>query len=161
MYKVGDRIIYGAQGVCEITDIKESDLTSVLREYYIISPVGNDKSVIYVPIDNEKLTSKMRKIPSKKEFKLIIEHAKKELLSWDASYIDRNEYFSSIISDGEISKMISLYCTLDSKLQELSELGKGLKKSDERIYKECSRILSREISFIMDTDIEQALCVLK
>ena len=161
MYKVGERVIYGAQGVCEITDIKESNLTSVLREYYIISPVGNDKSVIYVPIDNEKLTSRMRKIPSKTELKSIIKASKKELLKWDASYIDRNEYFSSIVSDGEISKMLSLYFTLNSKLQEMSAIGKGLKKSDERIYKECSRILARELSYIMDTDIDQALDVLQ
>ena len=161
MYKVGDRIIYGTQGICEITDIKESKMTSVLREYYILSPVGNDKSVIYVPIDNEKLTSKMREIPSQSELLIIIENARKELLLWDSSYIARSEFFSSILSDGEMSRVISLYLTLKSKSKEMSALGKGLRNSDERIFRECSRILAREISYIMDIHIDEALDILK
>ena len=160
MFKIGDRVVYGAQGVCEITDIKEENLTSVLREYYIISPVDNEKSVIYVPVDNEKLTSRMKIIPTKSELEKILGDAKKVELEWKENYLERSEYFQSLINCGEISCMTALFYTLYRKASELNESGKGLKKSDERIYKECTRILGRTVANIMGTDIDAAVQIL-
>ena len=161
MFKIGDSIVYGAQGVWKITDIKEENFTSVMRVYYIITPADNDKSVIYVPVDNEKLTSRMKSIPTKSELKKILIDAKHEELMWNENYLERSEYFQSLINGGEILLISALFYTLLRKSDELKESGKSLKKSDERIYKECTRTLSKTVAYIFGTDIEKALEILK
>lgn len=156
MFKVNDRIAYSSVGVCEITDITENDLTSVMRKYYVIIPLNDNKSLIYVPVDNEKLTGRMRKLPTKSELKKLMSQSKKESLDWIENSIERNEYFQSVVNDGDILCTMQLFYTLCKKENELSKLGKSLKKSDERIYKECIKILCGEMSCIMDIDLEKS-----
>ena len=122
MFRVSDKIIYGSQGVCEIINIKEDNLTSYMREYYVISPIDNDKSLIYVPVDNEKLTSRMKKIPDKSELKKILSDAKKDELIWKENYLERSEYFQSLISSGELSHISTLFYTLLKKSKELEDI---------------------------------------
>ncbi|MBR2714935.1 MAG: CarD family transcriptional regulator, partial [Ruminococcus sp.] len=63
MFAVGDTVIYGSVGVCKISDITENKLTGVVRKYYVLKQIDSYESVIYVPVDNEKLTSRMRCVP--------------------------------------------------------------------------------------------------
>ena len=38
MYKVGDVFVYGSNGACQITDIKEEKFARETKVYYILSP---------------------------------------------------------------------------------------------------------------------------
>jgi RNA polymerase-interacting CarD/CdnL/TRCF family regulator len=61
MHKIGDKIIYGANGVMTIVDIREESVGDVSRSYYVLLPAtGRASSLTFVPTDNEKLTSAMR-----------------------------------------------------------------------------------------------------
>lgn len=160
MFSVDDRIIYGATGVCKITDIVENELTGVVREYYVLKPVDTDKSVIYVPVDNEKLTSRMREVPSQKELKSMLNKAKGEQLPWIENNLERNEHFHSILNDGDVQRIVVLFRTLHSRSLELSSRGKHLQKADERIYKDCSKLLCSEFSSILNLPQSDVLSVI-
>lgn len=62
MFEIGEYIIYGSTGVCEIVDITTMNIEGIPKdkEYYILHPFGKKGSKIYTPVDNEKTT--MRKI---------------------------------------------------------------------------------------------------
>ena len=60
MHKIGDKIIYGANGVMTIVDIREESVGDVSRSYYVLIPTnGRASSFTFVPMDNEKLLSAM------------------------------------------------------------------------------------------------------
>ncbi len=157
MFNTGDKVTYGAVGVCEIKDITENELTGELRKYYVLNPVDSDKSTIYVPVLNEKLTSRMRKIPSKPEFKSILSKAKKDELSWCNNNFERNDKFHAILNDGDIKENIKLLRALNKRANELHKIGKHLPKADERIFKECSKLVCAEISLILSIDNSEVL----
>lgn len=159
MFSVDDRIIYGATGVCKITDIVENELTGVVREYYVLRPIDTDKSVIYVPVDNEKLTARMRAVPTQKEFKSMLSKVKGEKLPWIENNLERNDSFHEILNDGDIQRIVVLFRTLHSRQLELSDCGKHLPKADERIYKECSKLLCSEFSSILNLPQSDILSV--
>lgn len=56
MYNVGDLIMYGGTGVCEVKDITRPDFggTTVEQDYYILQPLYQS-GTIYAPVDNEKV----------------------------------------------------------------------------------------------------------
>lgn len=60
MYRVNDTVVYGAQGVCRIADITKRDIGGMPMDYYVLKPVYDDNSTLFVPISNDKLTAKMR-----------------------------------------------------------------------------------------------------
>ncbi len=50
MLEIGSTIVYGTR-ICRLSDIKDMRFGKATRNYYILSPVGDDKNVIYVPTD--------------------------------------------------------------------------------------------------------------
>ena len=64
MFKVDDYIMYGITGVCKVIDItNEKFINGEKRDYYVLSPIQNNNTIIKIPLDNNKIP--MRKIISK------------------------------------------------------------------------------------------------
>ena len=160
MFSVDDRVIYGNTGVCKIENIIENELTGTMREYYVLRPVDTDKSVIYVPVDNEKLTARMRVVPSAKELKSILLKAKGVQIEWIDNNLQRTEHFHEILNDGEILRVVALFRTLHLRQKELSDRGRHLPKTDERVYKDCSRLLCSEFSAILNLAQSEVMSVI-
>jgi len=56
--------MYGMTGVCKVVDItNEKFINSDQREYYVLSPIYSDNTIIKIPVDNNKIL--MRKVISK------------------------------------------------------------------------------------------------
>ena len=65
MYSIGDKVIYGENGVCEVKDIGPLEMNGLdqSRQYYTLEPiVGN--GVYYTPVDSKVY---MRSCMTKKE----------------------------------------------------------------------------------------------
>lgn len=64
MYEVGGYVSYRSDGVCKIIDIRKENFGVVGKDtlYYVLSPVSDEKSTFFVPVDNEALVSMMRKV---------------------------------------------------------------------------------------------------
>lgn len=59
MYKVGDYIMYGKSGVCQIKDICASPFDeNDTKTYYVLSPLFGAATVIYTPVENTKIASR-------------------------------------------------------------------------------------------------------
>lgn len=54
MFKINDYVVYGSNGVCKVTDIEQVTLRNEELEYYILSPVYNEKMTIKTPVNNQK-----------------------------------------------------------------------------------------------------------
>ena len=160
MFSIDDKIIYGATGVCRIENIIENELTGTVREYYVLRPVDTDKSIIYVPVDNEKLTSRMRAIPSANELKSMVKNSDNEQIEWIDNHMRRSEVFHEILNEGEIPRVLVLFRTLNARSVMMSKENKHLPKSDERIYKECQKLLCSEFSAILDIEQSEALYIM-
>lgn len=71
MFKKGEYVLYETTGVCQIKDISRLDFTKNDRLYYWLVPVFERDTVIYSPVDSDKV--KMRSIMSKEEAQDFIE----------------------------------------------------------------------------------------
>ena len=57
MFQVGDVVVYGSTGVCEVVDIGPLDLpgTSKERIYYTLRPFYEERSRVFTPVDGQKV----------------------------------------------------------------------------------------------------------
>ena len=67
MFAVGNNVLYGADGVCTITEHGMRDFFGSTREYYILKPNADPSGTVYVPADNPALVEKMRRLMTKEE----------------------------------------------------------------------------------------------
>lgn len=56
-YEVGEYVIYGNNGICQVLDITTPGFSGVDKEkmYYVLEPVHTKGSRIYSPVDSHKV----------------------------------------------------------------------------------------------------------
>ena len=112
MYNKNDIVLYGNQGVCKVFDIVEKEMANEVNEYYVLKPVNDVHSTVYVPTQNEKLTSKMKKILSVEEIYDLINDMPNEKEIWIDDFNERKETYSKILYSGDRKELIRLIKTL-------------------------------------------------
>lgn len=160
MFLTGDTVIYGAIGICRVDDIVESKLTGTLHKYYLLRPIDSDKNTIYVPLDNEKLVARMRTLPKKKQIIALIKETADEKIEWIDDTLDRAKAYHDILVDGDIKGNIKLMRTLHDRHILLSQAGKHLPKADDRIYKDCVKLVTAQLMHILSLEQDEVLALI-
>ena len=70
MYKIGEFVVYGNEGVCQVEEISERSIPgiNIKKDYYTLKPM-HDNGMIYAPTDTPVF---MRPIVTTKEIKAMI-----------------------------------------------------------------------------------------
>lgn len=157
-YQVNDMVIYGTAGVCRITDISEQSFGEQQVRYYILQPVYDSNSTVFVPVGNESLTSKMHRILSAEEIYDLIRTMPEEDPNWTDNEAVRRENYKDIIRSGDRREIIRMIKALYSRQQKLLQNGKKkLHASDERFLKEAERMLHEEFAHVLNIQRDQVL----
>ena len=150
MFKIGDNVVYGSNGVMTVVDVRDELFGDVPRKYYVLHPYGSiPESLIFVPLDNEKLVSLMSPLLSKEEY-LDIFHGAKDLpeCAWGKDGRSRAEIFKGILDSCDRSDIISMIRTIYKKGAVRIEEGKKNYVSDENALHKAERILTTEIAIV-------------
>lgn len=157
MYQVNDAVLYGAQGVCRIVEIAEKDFGGTSREYYVLKPVFHESSTIFVPVTNEALTAKMKRILSVEEIHGLIHGMPEEASIWIENDAVRKEKYKELLMSGDRMALIRLIKTLHQHQEQLQARGKKLHAADERIFRDAERMLYEEFAHVLKIKKEQVV----
>lgn len=149
MLNVGETLIYGSSGVCRVEDICVRDCGSGKREYYVLQPVYDTRSTVYVPTDSEKLISHAKALLTRQEIYDMIDDMPEDSFEWIVNDKERGETFRNILEEGSRKDVVKLIRTLYLRKKELSERGKKLRSSDESIMQRAERLLYGEFAWVL------------
>lgn len=155
MYKVGDVFVYGSNGACQITDIKEEKFVRETKVYYILSPFFDSRETIFVPVDNEALTNKMKDVLSRDEIMKMIRSIPNCESIWDDNANIRREEYKKIINSADRKELLKLLKTLHEKKSSLEGTGKNLSVSDEKYYRKAQSIIHSEIAMVLELEMKE------
>ncbi len=160
-YEIGNCVIYRAEGICDIIDIRcESFAGGEKTDYYILSPRNDPNSTVYVPVDNEKLTSMMRPLLSEKEIRALIAEFREERLEWIEDSRARNTKFKEILSIGERKSVLILLNTVRERIALNEANGKRSGTTDTGALSKACKLLRDEFSYSIPLKTDEALFVL-
>lgn len=157
MFQINDTVSYSTQGVCVIKEIKQMNLSGKTENYYVLKPIYSSNSTIYVPIANENLTAKMRRILSRDEIKELIKAMPDEETVWIENDAERKEKYQQIISSSDHKKLVGLIKTLYLEQSRRSKEGKRLRQSDEQLFKRAEAMLYGEFALVLDISPDQVI----
>lgn len=157
MYQVNNTVSYGTHGVCQIAEIGEKNLTGKSIEYYILKPVYNESSTLYVPVHNEKLTGKMRRILSVQEIRKMIQDMPYHQEDWIENENLRKTRYRELLDEGNRTELLKMLRTLYLHQQEQVSKGKKLHNTDERFFREAEKLLFDEIALVLHIKPNQVL----
>lgn len=153
-FSKGDYIRYSSNGVCLVEDIRKLDYAGKNNtdDFYILVPVNNRSSTIYVPVNNAELTSRMRRILSKEEIDRIIESVKLGEVTWIDDRKMRSESFKAILKRCDSLELMRLVSCIYLKKQDLIAKGKKLSAADDNILTQAESMVEDEFSFVLNLD---------
>ena len=146
MYSVNEKIHYGGSGVCVIQEIATMRFGRTREKYYVLKPVYQNASVIYVPVDNEALVSKMRPVLSREEVDRLIDSMDEIPTAWEEDPQARKASFDALLRSNECRSLIVIIKTLHAQKERRQADGKTLHVSDEGFLREAQRLLYDEFA---------------
>ena len=155
MFQVNDMVLYGTNGVCKLVDIDVRDCGGRMVEYYILKPIYASNSTVFVPVNNEKLTSKMRYVLTKEEIDEKIRLIPESSPGWIDDERTRKERFKDIVSRADTFELIQLIKTLLEHQEAVMARGKKLHVADERMLQEAENMICDEFSYVLGISKEE------
>lgn len=158
MFQVGDTVLYGTDGVCTLREITTRTFGKEKLEYYVLVPLRQTASVIYVPTASETLCKKMRRVLSESEIRQIIHDMPGEMCTeWIAEENERRAYFKSILQSGDRRELIRMIKTIYLHGQEQKQNGRKLHHSDEMMMKDAENLLYDELAYVLSVKPDDVL----
>jgi len=146
MFKVGDKVIHGSYGLCEIAAIEIQDTYYGKQDCYIIYM---NKTKIMIPISH----SEMLRCPIKKEevAKVLEVLSDTESLPGELPYKERIKVYTEKLISNDILKIAGVL----RNLAFLDTVDK-LKGPEKNLFERINKILSDEISFVQNISKQEA-----
>ena len=156
MFCVGQTVLYGSNGVCMVDDVTEKRIGKTKMQYYVLKPLCNNTSTLFVPTANQQLVSKMRRILTEDEAEAILRDLP-PCGDWNDNKQERSEQFRAIITEGSCVELIRLIRLVRTHGQEQLAGGKRLHISDERFLKEAEKMVCEEFSLVLHISRDEVL----
>lgn len=155
MYHINDLVIYGNIGVCKVENIGVPNISGIdkNKQYYILTPIYSNGSVIYTPVENPKVS--MRRIITTKEADELIE----SILSIPTIKADNEksleQQYRNSISSQDCAELIKVIKTVYLKEQNKLIEKKKISQVDERYMKQAEDLLYSELAIVLDMPKEK------
>ena len=155
MFKIGDRVVYGIHGVCQICGLEERNVDRKTVQYYVLQPADQAAAKYYVPSQNPAALAKLRPLMHKAEL-LELLHSQEVLRDlWIPEEGKRKLAYREMISSGDRVALLSMINTLHRHRKQCVEQGRKFHLCDENFLRDAQRILSAELSAILEIPISE------
>ena len=154
-FEIGDMVVYGIHGVCQVVDIESRVVDRKTVEYYVLSPVGQQDAKFYVPTHNPAAVAKMRKVLTKEEINRLLESEAVKEDNWIPNEAVRKETYRQIISRADCVELIRMIRALYIHKQEQLAAGKKFHQCDEAFMRDAERLIRSELQEVLHIPQEQ------
>ncbi|MBQ8683047.1 MAG: hypothetical protein IJ518_00845 [Clostridia bacterium] len=146
----GSYVVYGKMGVCEVLDRQVMAIGGEKGEYYVLGPVSDPRSSVYVPCDNVQLMGRLRPLLTHQEIEAMLDDVDNRQIDWVDDRNQRSAAFRAVVSSGDRQELLRLIRCLYRKKQEKVADGKRLSSMDETLLQECIRLVEEEFALALD-----------
>ncbi|MDR1733500.1 MAG: CarD family transcriptional regulator [Oscillospiraceae bacterium] len=159
MIAIGDEFIYSGVGVCKVTEITQMSFGSDTSNYYVLKPVFEASSTIYIKTDSSDLETKIRRLLTKEEIMEVIRRMPAADGKWEADESKRREQFKETLRGSDrdaLGRMIkSLY--LHGEETRAASKSKKVPVAEENYLKDAEKVLYEEFAYVLGIQPREVL----
>lgn len=151
MYKIGEKVLYGAFGVMEIVDITNQVIGDITKTYYVMKEYSSpSSSLTYVPVDSEVLIAQMKPLLTKDEIiKTVIAARSAPPIEWIEDNRARAEFYKKMLSSADRVQLLTMIDTVYRTGLKREEEGKKNYVADENSMYRAQKIINSEFSLVL------------
>lgn len=153
MFEVGDFVVYGNKGVCQIISVGSIDMPGVPKDklYYTMSQVYLRNSTIFTPVDTDKL----RRVLTKDEAKTLIESISSIIPVTMSDDKEREKFFTETLRTADCQALLEMIILLYHRRESRIANGKKATSTDERYFHAAEDILYGELGIALGLKKEE------
>ena len=155
MYAVDDTVMHGQSGICKITEICDKKFGRETHKYYVLRPLFGQNTVIYGPVDSEKV--RIRKLLSTEDVLALIREMPAQQGEWIENDNLRKEQQAEILRRGDHKELIALIKTLYRKRTETENSGRRFHRADAEAMAQAEKMLYQEFAQVLDIAPEEVV----
>lgn len=156
MYQVGDQVVYGIHGVCNVVDQEERVVDRKRVTYLALEPVGQDGSRYLVPTHNAAAMAKLRPMLSKEELESLMDSEEVLADGWIRDENLRKQTYRELIGSGDRAKLMQMVRTLYNHRKAQAAAGKKCHLCDENFLRDAEKLLVSEFSIVLGMGPDEA-----
>ena len=149
MFRIGDWVIYGHEGVCRVEDIGHPSVPGLdpKREYYCLKPYYH-AGTIYAPVDGKIV---MRPVISRSALDDLLPRLPELTVLDDVPQNGRQagEYYRALLAEHSCERLLRLCKTLYAKQASLMHTRRSVSATDLRSWKAAEEMLYGEFGFVL------------
>lgn len=149
MFQIGEYIMYGAKGVCEVMEVTKMHREGIPEDrlYYVLRPLNVQGSRVYTPVDNDKVV--MRTLITPQEVDEIIESIPEITELEVPSEKLREQTYKDCLRTGDCREFMRVIKTLRERKRDRIANGKKVTATDERYLKQAEETLYTEFAVLL------------
>ena len=144
MYSVGDQIVYGGTGVCEVEAVEEKVVSGQVRQYYRLRPLYQS-GTISVPVDGKVF---MRPVISKEEAEALIDAmpAMPAQNFHERNFTQLAAHYQQLLCSHDCADIAGLVVSIHAKKRTAENEGRRFGQIDAKFMKRAETLLFGEFS---------------
>ena len=150
MFQVGDRVVYGIHGVCQITGVEERQVDRKMIRYFTLEPVDQPGAKFYVPSENPAALAKLRHVISREELEELLSTSKIREDCWIVDENRRKQRYRELITSGTRDELLQMVGTLHRHKKQQIAAGRKFHLCDENFLRDAEKLLTAEFSMVLN-----------
>lgn len=153
MYQIGEYVVYGNVGVCQVMDIAELDFMDDHELYYTLQPYYEENRTIYAPLEGHK--HKMRLMITKEEAEEFIEKLPHIEPGNYENEKERKEAYRDVILSGDMDQWASMIHYIYRKEQVRAAKGQKVSAHYLEEMRGVEKLLLGELAAALEIPFEK------
>ena len=155
-FNIGDAVRYGANGICVVSDRLRRKFSGTNEDYFVLSPVGERGSKIYVPADNGTLISRIGPVPERGNIADALDHPERVSEVWINDESERNGKFREMLNSGTCETAIYILFGMLSNRDKRIKAGKSPRSADDILINDIKKTVFGDIAYIFGITYNEA-----
>ena len=161
MYQIGDQVVYGIHGVCNIVEQEKRVVDRKTVTYLVLEPVGQDGSRYLVPTHNQAAMGKLRPMLSPAELENLLHSSEIREDGWIREENLRKAAYKELITSGDRAGLLKMIYSLYNHKKNQMASGKKVHLADDKFLRDAEKLLASEISVVMNLPADEARAYLR
>ncbi|OUP63384.1 CarD family transcriptional regulator [Drancourtella sp. An177] len=155
MFKVGDFVVYGHNGVCEVKKIGTLETLTAEKDrmYYTLVPCRSKDSTVFAPVDGRKVP--LRNVMTEKEALDLIDAMNGIAELQIREEKKREETYKEAIKTCDGKELVKLMKTIYRRKTRREAQGKKMTSADSRYFKAAQDALYNELAVSLQIPAEE------
>lgn len=155
MYEIGQRILYGIHGICEIIAIESMRFGRERAKYYCLRPVEQPDARYYVPVNKPEAVAKLRPLMDREGLLELLHSEAVHADAWIPEDNLRKNRYRELLGSGERGEIIRMIHTLHRHKQAQLQAGRKFHQCDENFLHDAQKVLTAEFSQVFSLSPDQ------